>query len=200
MPLGLPDLEGVTVGVALTELPVLREPEGDTVGVGVTPAAVGDREGDLEVVPLGVRERLGLWLGEEPELNDEVGEEGGEGVPLALADLEGVTVGVAVTAPPTLGERDGDTVGVGVAPPTEGDLEGVPDFEGDMEGVALGEGVAPPTPGDLEGELEGVVLREPDREGVPLREPELVGDCDAVADGVLLGVDPKELLAVPLWV
>ena len=66
------------------------------------------------------------------------------------------------------------------------------------EGEALGEGVAPPTPGDLEGELEGVVLREPEREGVPLREPERDGDCDAVADGVLLGVEPKELVAVPL--
>jgi hypothetical protein len=269
VPLELTDFDGVTVGVTETAPPVVEDREGDL-------ERVGDLEGDLEVVPLRVRERLGLWLREEPELSEAVRVESGEGVPLGLPDFEGVTVGVAVLEPPTVRVRDGDTVGVGVAPPTggdlegvpemvaervrlgeepplmvrvtvtgalgeglpappaEGDLEGVPDREGDLEGVAdlervalgegvpappalrvrdgdtVGVGVVPPAPGDLEGELEGVPLREPDREGVPLREPERVGvplrelereeDCDTVADGVLLGVEPKELLAVPLRV
>ena len=54
------------------------------MGEGVAPLEVGDLEEDLEVVPLGVRDRLRLWLGEAPELRDEDGVEGGEGVPLGL--------------------------------------------------------------------------------------------------------------------
>ncbi len=66
VPLGDPDFEGVTVGVTVPAPATLGERDGDTVrdgdavGEGVTPPAVRDLEGDVEVVPLGVRERLGL--------------------------------------------------------------------------------------------------------------------------------------------
>jgi hypothetical protein len=130
------------------------------------------------------------------------------GVTLAVVDLEGVALEVG----DLLGEVDAVLLGV---PEREGVALAVPD----LDGVALGlrdllgvpepelEGVP-----DLDGVTLGVTLRVPDwlgvrvpveeavmllvREGVPLRVPERDGDCDAVADGVLLGVKPKVLVGV----
>jgi hypothetical protein len=128
----------VTEGELLTAPPDEEDREGDLEGVR-------DLEGDLEEVPLGVRERLGLWLGEEPGLRVAVGVES--------PDFEGETEGVGLAAPPELGERDGDTVGVGVeAPPLE---EPVGLGERVLVGVMLGvgDGEASTTPCTKMGEL-----------------------------------------------
>ncbi len=119
--------EGVspTVGEAVTAPPAVKDPVGDLEGVD-------ELDVDLEVVPLRLSVLLGLWLGEAPELIEAVGVEGGEGVPLGLSDCEGVTVGVALPAPPALGDRDGDTLEDRV-----GDLEGVGEVVVDLEVVPL---------------------------------------------------------------
>jgi hypothetical protein len=113
----------------------------------------------------------------------------------------GVGVGVA---PPAvgerLGERDGDTVGVGVRD-FEGDIEGV----ADLEGVALGEELPalPPlgerdrdrvgdalpvlllvTDGVPEGVPPPVGVREGVPEGVPEADLLRVGETDGVPEGV----------------
>jgi hypothetical protein len=78
VPVGVADLDGerlpVTVGEALAVPPVLREPEGDMLGVGVAdgvaPPAVGEADLVLELLGVGVVlvEGVRVPVGEAPAL------------------------------------------------------------------------------------------------------------------------------------